>query len=114
MGFNELNSVEHYIVHQLNGVNLNNIEVQNSKPTYGAQWEYKTSDETRRGVNEVLIESELKEALIRLNPEIPSNPDLAGQAGLTDHIRLKLLLPCTMLKFYKLDWSAKIGLGWSI
>lgn len=27
MGFNELNSVEHYIIHQLSGVNLNSKEV---------------------------------------------------------------------------------------
>ena len=26
MGFNELNSVEHYIIHQLSGVNLNSEE----------------------------------------------------------------------------------------
>ena len=28
MGFNELNSVEHYIIHQLSGLNLNTKEVQ--------------------------------------------------------------------------------------
>ena len=27
MGFNELNSVEHYIIHQLSGPNLNNQEM---------------------------------------------------------------------------------------
>ena len=32
MGFNELNSVEHYIVHQLSGVNLNNTKAQEAKP----------------------------------------------------------------------------------
>ena len=53
MGFNELNSVEHYIIHQLCGVNLNNIEVHDSKSAYGAQWVYKTSDEIHRGVIEV-------------------------------------------------------------
>lgn len=33
----------------------------------------------QRGVNEVLVESVLKEALIRLNAEINQNPDLADE-----------------------------------
>ena len=45
MGFNELNSVEHYIIHQLTGVNLNSNEVAESQATYGAQWVFKTSNE---------------------------------------------------------------------
>lgn len=31
MGFNELNSVEHYMIHQLTGVNLNNNTVAEPK-----------------------------------------------------------------------------------
>jgi type I restriction enzyme R subunit len=31
MGFNELNSVEHYIIHQLSGANLNNGFVEEPK-----------------------------------------------------------------------------------
>ena len=38
MGFNELNSVEHYIIHQHSGVNLNASDVQESKANYGAVW----------------------------------------------------------------------------
>jgi type I restriction enzyme R subunit len=79
MGFNELNSVEHYIIHQLSGVNLNSKELKESNTGYGAQWVYKTSEECKRGVNEVLIETELKEALIRLNPDIAANPNLADE-----------------------------------
>lgn len=79
MGFNELNSVEHYIIHQLSGVNLNSKEVQEPNTTYGAQWAYNSSDEIQRGVNEVLVESKLKEALIRLNPDITGNPNLADE-----------------------------------
>ena len=41
MGFNELNSIEHYIIHQLSEVNLNSKEVSESKVGYGAQWVYK-------------------------------------------------------------------------
>lgn len=79
MAFNELNSVEHYIIHQLSGVNLNSKEANEPKLGYGAQWIYKSSDEIQRRVNEVLIESELKEALIRLNPEIAAKPELADE-----------------------------------
>jgi type I restriction enzyme, R subunit len=35
--------------------------------------------ELQRGINEVMVESELKEALIRLNPEITQNPTLADE-----------------------------------
>jgi type I restriction enzyme R subunit len=79
MGFNELNSVEHYIIHQLSGVNLNAAGAAESKTSYGAQWVYKGASEIQRGVNEVLVESELKAALIRLNPEIARNHDLADE-----------------------------------
>ena len=79
MGFNELNSVEHYIIHQLSGVNLNSKSVNEPKAGYGTQWVYKSSDEIQRGVNEVLVESELKETLIRLNPDIAAKPELADE-----------------------------------
>ena len=79
MGFNELNSVENYIIHQLSGVNLNNSNAAEPKVGYGAQWEFKSSDQIKRTVNEVLVESELKAALVRLNPEITLNPDLADE-----------------------------------
>jgi len=79
MGFNELNSVEHYIIHQLSGVNLNSKEANDPQLGYGAQWVYKSSDEIQRGVNEVLVESELKDALIRLNPDIAAKPELADE-----------------------------------
>jgi type I restriction enzyme R subunit len=79
MSFTELNSVEHYIIHQLSGVNLNSDGVQESKTGYGVQWVYQSAKDIKRGVNEVLAESELKDALIRLNPEITNNPELADE-----------------------------------
>jgi len=79
MSFNELNSVEHYIIHQLSGVNLNIDVAQEPKAAYGDQWLYKSSNEIPRGVNEVLVETDLKNALVRLNPEIASNNDLADE-----------------------------------
>jgi len=79
MGFNELNSVEHYIIHQLSGVNLNTKEFADHKQTYNLPWKYHSSEDLDRSVNEVLMEKDLNEALIRLNPEINKNHDLAEE-----------------------------------
>ena len=79
MAFNELNSVEHFIIHQLSGVNLNADVVAEPETNYGQGWVYKSFAELNRGVNEVLVESELKAALIKLNPEISAKPELADE-----------------------------------
>ncbi|WP_367155176.1 type I restriction endonuclease subunit R [Methylomonas sp. HYX-M1] len=79
MAFTELNSVEHYIIHQISGVNLNSSKVADPKAGYGMQWLYQSADELPRGINEVLVESELKVALLRLNPEINQRPELADE-----------------------------------
>ena len=52
MAFNELNSLEHYIIHQLSGINLNSNEVQEPKVGNGAQWHF----EPTRGVTKILIQ----------------------------------------------------------
>lgn len=79
MSFNELNAVEHFIINQVSGVNLNSKEFQEPTSGIGASWLYKAPADLARGVNEVLIESELREALIRLNPKIQKNPSLADE-----------------------------------
>ncbi|PLX93319.1 MAG: DEAD/DEAH box helicase [Desulfuromonas sp.] len=79
MVFTELNSVEHFIVHQLTGVNLNKEGTAESSAAFGASWQYKSSQELDRGVNEVLVESEVQAALIHLNPEIAAKPELADE-----------------------------------
>ena len=80
MAFNELNSVEHYIIHQLSGVNLNATNyVAEDRSSYGTDWRFISSSNINRGVNEVLLESEVKAALIRLNPEINQNEELADE-----------------------------------
>lgn len=87
MGFTELNSVEHYIIHQMTGVNLNSSQesnqVKESHSQYGIdskmQWEFQSPEQLGRGVNEVLVESELVKTLVRLNPEIEANPNLADE-----------------------------------
>lgn len=79
MPFNELNSVEHYIIHQLSGVNLNAAMAEDYQSGYAGQWQYRSAAQIQRGVNEVLVESELKAALMRLNPLIAQNPALAEE-----------------------------------
>ncbi len=79
MSFNESNSVENYIIHKLSGTNLNKVAAAESVITYAGYWVYKSSAELDRGVNEVLDESTLSEALIRLNPEIASQPERADE-----------------------------------
>ena len=79
MGFNELNSVEHYIINQITGVNLNSNVLNEPLIRNATEWVYKSATELNRSVNEVLIEQDLKEALIRLNPEINKNHELAEE-----------------------------------
>lgn len=79
MSFNELNSVEHFILHRLTGLDLNTLKVSDTMDSYGLKWVYKSSSELQRRVNEVLFETELKDALIRLNPEINVKPELADE-----------------------------------
>jgi len=80
MSFNELNSVEYKIIHQLSGVNLNESNAASEPPsTYGVQWVYKSSAELKRNIYEVLLEDVLCQALIRLNPEIKEKPERADE-----------------------------------
>ena len=80
MSFTELNSVENYIIHRLSGINLNSPEIAEDPPEeYGSKWIFKSSEQLNRGINEVLVESELIEALKRLNPEIAAQPHLANE-----------------------------------
>ena len=83
MGFNELNSVEHYIIRQLTGVNLNASGiVEEPAGVYGGLgWKYVPSEELKREITEVMVESELKRALIKINPEIAAQPDRAAGPG---------------------------------
>jgi hypothetical protein len=73
MAFNQLNAVENCIIHQLSGVHLNNHAWAEPGATSPTRWVFKAPQELGRSVNEV-IEEELKNALIRLNPSIKANP----------------------------------------
>ncbi|HCR70108.1 MAG TPA: DEAD/DEAH box helicase [Anaerolineae bacterium] len=83
MTFNELNSVEHFIVHNLTGVNLNNVRagsVKEEEVRYGeVKWKYVQSELLGREITDVLLEGEVVEALKRLNPEIEAQPEYADE-----------------------------------
>ena len=83
MTFNELNSVEHFIIHTLTGVNLNNVRVgmvREEPVGYGdARWKYVQNEILQREITDVLVEKELIEALCRLNPEIAAQVERADE-----------------------------------
>lgn len=81
MAFTELNSVEHFIVHQLCGVNLNREipKAQDDPIGYTQQWGYRSPEQLKRGINEVMEEEELRKALIRINREIEQHPERADE-----------------------------------
>ena len=80
MPFTELNSVEYYIINQLTGVNLNQKPVvETPLQPCGSEWQYQSAERLGRSVDEMLLESQIKKALIRLNPEIKAKPELADE-----------------------------------
>ena len=80
MPFNEINSVENFVIKTMTGVNLNETTTSfEPTPSYGARWIYTPASELSREITEVLVETELKHALIKLNPEIAALPERADE-----------------------------------
>ena len=80
MSFNEINAVENYVIMTMTGVNLNDTgSVHEDSAPYGAQWRYMPSSELHREITEVMVETEVKNAIVRLNPEIAAQPDRADE-----------------------------------
>jgi len=85
MTFNEINTTEHFILNELTGINPEFIK----DPLYRASedvfqpssidWKYVPSVQLKRESTDVLIESLLKDALIRLNPDIAEDPSKADE-----------------------------------
>ncbi|MCL1867879.1 MAG: type I restriction endonuclease subunit R [Paludibacter sp.] len=77
--FNEQNSVEHFIIHCLTGVNLNkNVSKMLAEPQVEyetTRWKYVSGEMLERDSADVLLEKELSAALCRLNPEIAAQPE---------------------------------------
>ncbi len=83
MSFNELNTVEHFIIQQLTGINLNNIQsgivAEKSVDYDTVKWKYVQSDLLQRNIEDVLLEKELTKSLCKLNPEIALHPERAEE-----------------------------------
>lgn len=84
MHFNEQNSVEHFIIHQLTGLNLNSVHgnmVEDDGVVYEdeTKWRYVQPELLHRELTDVLAEKELKQALCRLNPDIATQPERADE-----------------------------------
>lgn len=85
MSFNELNTVENFILYKLSGQNLNidkDVLIHSSQSIGDKKsfpWVYKSASELDRSPEDVLVESELKSALIRINPHIAEKPELAEE-----------------------------------
>lgn len=88
--FNEQNTVENYVVNLLTGTTpppVTGRESHEDAAPYiplgrnhkGAGWHYVPAATLPRRVNDVFIETYLREALIRLNPEIAAQPDRADE-----------------------------------
>jgi type I restriction enzyme R subunit len=74
-GFTESNTVEAYVRDILAGPNKG---FTTQKPK-GVGWDYAASGDVPRQIQDILVEPWLREALIRLNPEIDAQPDLANE-----------------------------------
>lgn len=83
MSFNEQNTVEHFIIHQITGINLNavkgNIAMEDEVEYDSVKWKYVQADLLQRDITEVFVEKELKAALCRLNPDIKAQPEKADE-----------------------------------
>ena len=79
MSFTEQNSIENFVIHQLTGVNLNEVQnnlVSEELVDYGSvRWRYVQPEILQRELTDVLLEKELKESLCRINPDIASQPE---------------------------------------
>ncbi|MDP8234065.1 MAG: HsdR family type I site-specific deoxyribonuclease, partial [Candidatus Saelkia tenebricola] len=80
MTFNEQNTIEQYVISKLTGHRFEGV-TDGAQPEYGktAQWKYMPAEELGRNEGEVIVEAMLKEALIRINPEIRALPERADE-----------------------------------
>ena len=86
MAFNESNTVEAYVRDLLAGP-IKAVPANTAQEPHGSYgpspkgigWRYAAPSEVPRQIQEVLVEPWLREALIRLNPEIAAEPDRADE-----------------------------------
>jgi type I restriction enzyme, R subunit len=79
--FNEANSVENFIRDLLCSKRKSpqKREVREHATSYVPEWHYIPSTQLKRAETDVLVEQYVRAALIRLNPDISANPDLADE-----------------------------------
>ena len=86
--FNELNSIENFIRDILCSSASSQNQVAEARGTYmpgksqtwrGLGWEYIPPSDLLRQAGDVLVETHLRDALVRLNPEIAEQPDRADE-----------------------------------
>lgn len=85
MTFNEQNTTEYFVLNELTGVSLDQLKDENYRapetifqPGSG-KWFYVPAIQLKRSDTDILVESLLKEALVRLNPDIALNPSKADE-----------------------------------
>lgn len=85
MAFNELNTTENYILNELTGASPEELQDQNYRAPDGAfqagtgKWQYVPSVQLKRDPSNVVIDSLLIDALVRLNPDIAAEPSKAEE-----------------------------------
>jgi type I restriction enzyme, R subunit len=84
MSFNEANTVEQMILDAATGVaGVVRPSAQQELPIYkgvkAVGWKYSPAAEVPRNLGDVMVEQWVKEALVRLNPEIAEKPDRADE-----------------------------------
>src|SRR5579859_5200155 len=79
--FNEANSVENYIRDLLCAKQpVSRIkQVREQATSYIPRWQYVAGPQLKRKETDVLVEEDVRAALVRLNPEINARPDLADE-----------------------------------
>ena len=79
--FNEENTIEQMVLDTLCGRVTSNM-VAEKRASYGGEvkgWRFVPAEELPRQLSDVLVESMVRDALIRLNPEIKAQPDRADE-----------------------------------
>ncbi|HPK27467.1 MAG TPA: type I restriction endonuclease, partial [Anaerolineaceae bacterium] len=79
--FNEENTVEQMVLDTLCGGVTSNM-VTEELASYGGEikgWRFVSAEELPRQYSDALVESMVRDALIRLNPEIKAQPDRADE-----------------------------------
>ena len=85
MSFNEQNTTEYFVLHELTCVSLDDLKNPNYRAPDEAlragsgKWQYVPALQLKREIADVLVESLLKDSLIRLNPDIAADPSKADE-----------------------------------